>query len=386
MAFDMRPLRQRRVQQLDALLERHGLAALMISSADFFQFFSNLPIGTQAWERPFVLVLPRAGEPFAVVNRVAEHGMRMQIESGAAWIADLRCYSELAGAAREQVATLVIEGLRERGIAGVLGHDGALSIAPSLGGFELRNIAADLRPLRWIKHETEIAIMQAAAEMADWAMARLRDALRPGRLLQELDYQVSADTMAEAARRLPGENFQITKIVTLSGPGSASTDGDGAPTGAVVRANTPTVSVVVTRLNGYSVEVHRTFVCGRLPAEHALLLQCAIDINAAAVEQAFAGNRLSAIDAAAQQTAAKASFDRHLAHRAGHGIGVATHEFPEDIPINPRPIEQDEVFSLEPGLYVRGVGGFRIGDAVVAEARPRLLTAAPKRLADLVLG
>jgi Xaa-Pro dipeptidase len=76
---------------------------------------------------------------------------------------------------------------------------------------------------------------------------------------------------------------------------------------------------------------------------------------------------------------------QYFVHRAGHGIGTATHEFPEDLPINGRPIELNEVISLEPGLYVRGLGGVRFGDAVVADRKPRPLTTPAADLRDFIL-
>lgn len=85
------------------------------------------------------------------------------------------------------------------------------------------------------------------------------------------------------------------------------------------------------------------------------------------------------------KAAQAAGVDRYVTHRAGHGIGTATHEYPEDLPVNRRTIERGEVLSLEPGLYVAGLGGFRFGDAVVAEATPHVLTTAPKSMADVVL-
>ena len=84
-------------------------------------------------------------------------------------------------------------------------------------------------------------------------------------------------------------------------------------------------------------------------------------------------------------TAFKAGHYKYLVHRAGHGIGITTHEYPEDVPFNPRSIQENEVFSHEPGLYVKDVGGFRIGDIVVARDKPMVLTSMPKTLADCTL-
>jgi Xaa-Pro aminopeptidase/Xaa-Pro dipeptidase len=394
--FDLSGVKARRQAQFHAVMEQQDLAAVLISSTEFVQFRANIALSSFYWERPFILVLPRDGRPFAVINAVSEHGVRMQVESGQAWIDEVHAYSEIPRIRNRtwptaQLARMVTDMMVERGLdRGTLGVDVPThltsAIASQLPRVSLRNVSAALRQLRWVKHQDEIRIMQVAAEMADWGMAAVRESLKPGRLLQELDHSVAARMMEEAARRLPGENFHVAKVITLSGPAGSSPDGDGAPTGAVVQANVPTPCIVVTRLNGYSIEVHRTYVCGKPDARTAKLLQTSLALNQAALGQAYAGNRLSTIDEAVLEAAVAAGVDTYLTHRAGHGIGTATHEYPEDIPVNPRPIERGEVFSLEPGLYIRGLGGFRIGDAVVADTAPLVLTKAPKTMADLLLG
>ena len=393
--FDGAAVKQRRRRQFDELMTRHDLATIVISSSEFFQFYANLAISTFYWERPFALVVSRQGAAFAIVNAVAENGVRMQLEKGIPWIDDFAFYCEVpqvrSGAPlTAEFAKALAAAMTERGLdRGRIGYDArtgvTTSLTAALPGTTLHDVANDLKELRWVKHESEIRVMQMAADLGGWAMQTMRGELRPGRLLQELDQTVGARLMEEAARRVSGHNFLIAKIITLSGPASASTDGDGAPTGAVVQADVPTVSTIVTRLNGYSVEVHRTFWIGRPPPSQEAMLQAALRMNEAAIGQAFAGNRLSAIDEQAVKAARAAGVEHYVTHRAGHGIGTATHEYPEDLPVNRRTIERGEVLSLEPALYVAGLGGFRFGDAVVAEATPHVLTTAPKSMADVIL-
>lgn len=393
--FDMTALKERRRRQFDGLMARHDLAAIVISSGEFFQFYANFALSTYYWERPFALVVPRRGAPFAIVNAVAENGVRMQLDKGIPWVDDFSFYCEVplvrdGAPLTSEFAAALAHAMSMRDLdRGRIGYDvraGAVSaLIPALPGVTLHDMSDSLKELRWAKHASEIEILQTAADLGDWAMRRMREELRPGRLLQELDQTVGARLVEEAARRAPGHNFLIAKIITLSGPASASTDGDGAPTGAVVQADMPTVSTIVTRLNGYSVEVHRTFWIGRPSPAQAAILEAALHMNEAAIGQAFAGNTLAAIDEKVVRTAQAAGVARYVTHRAGHGIGTATHEYPEDLPVNRRTIEHGEVLSLEPGLYVAGLGGFRFGDAVVAEGAPRVLTRAPKAMADAVI-
>jgi Xaa-Pro aminopeptidase len=391
----MAELRRHRRHQIEELMRAKELAALLLSGNDYFQFCTNLPLGTFYWERPFALVIPSASPALAIVNAVAENGLRMQIERGAGWIDNLRVYSEVptAGKARRPADALVgllKDALTERGLTeSTIGIDARTGVTDSLGyalpSLRTVSVAPRLKALRQVKHPVEIETMRLAAEMCDWGMQQLRDELRPGRLIQQLDFTIGARMLEHAATVLDGENFQIQKIVTLSGSPSASTDGDGAPTGARIEAGVPTVCVIVARLNGYSVEMHRSFVCGTPTPEALNLLESGLRVSRAAVAEAYAGNRLSRIQEASSAVAEAGGLSHCFVHRAGHGIGTATHEFPEDIPINGRPIELNEVFSLEPGLYMRGLGGVRFGDAVVADRTPRPLTAPSEDVRDFIL-
>jgi Xaa-Pro aminopeptidase len=102
----------------------------------------------------------------------------------------------------------------------------------------------------------------------------------------------------------------------------------------------------------------------------------------AAIDAAMAGGPVSGIDRAARRVIEAAGFAPHLLHRSGHGIGVVQHDFPEDVPFNGRPLEAGELYAVEPGLYVPGVGGFRCADVVLVGERALRLPAPPKDIAS----
>jgi Xaa-Pro aminopeptidase len=72
MSFPMQGIRQKRVEQFRQLMRKRGLRAILISGNDNFHFFTNIQLSSHYWERPFVLVIPAEGEPFALVNKVSE--------------------------------------------------------------------------------------------------------------------------------------------------------------------------------------------------------------------------------------------------------------------------------------------------------------------------
>ena len=79
-------------------------------------------------------------------------------------------------------------------------------------------------------------------------------------------------------------------------------------------------------------------------------------------------------------------FGEFICHRTGHGMGighggaVTAHDFPHDTAIETRPLEANELYSVEPGIYLPGIGGFRHDDSVVVGDVPEVLTHTPRDL------
>jgi Xaa-Pro aminopeptidase len=387
MAFLGKKVFEYRRSMMRGLMARHDLDALAFTDADFFQFATNFHTDVRPWERPIMVVVPADGEPFAVMNELSTNHMRMARERGTVWVADVTFYAEhprLAGRLPllPQWPELVADVLSGHGLEkGRIGIDGGgpliKRVADLLGHLEFVPLVAGMRELRWVKHADEIALMRQAAALSDWAQDRFRENIRPGRLVQELDRAMDALMVEEGARRFPGENLEVG-CWTLSGPASASPHGDGAPTGKRIEKGHGLVNIVNPRLNGLKIENERTWFCGKPSAKQGTLYEVAREASAAGTAQAVTGNPVSAIDAAAQAVIEKAGFGENILHRTGHGMGTTGHEFPEDMAFNHRPLRAGEVYSSEPGIYVYGLGGFRIDDTVVVGEKPEVLTKAPR--------
>lgn len=88
-----------------------------------------------------------------------------------------------------------------------------------------------------------------------------------------------------------------------------------------------------------------------------------------------AGASCSSVDRAAREVFERHGLDSYAIHRSGHGIGLSPHEPPYLRFDNDEPLEKGMVVTIEPGIYVPGVGGFRHSDtAVVTSTGSELLT------------
>jgi Xaa-Pro aminopeptidase len=140
------------------------------------------------------------------------------------------------------------------------------------------------------------------------------------------------------------------------------------------------VNILIPRLNGLAIENERTFFCGQPSKEQLSLWTTARNATDAAINAAVSGQPVCAMDAAASAVIEKAGYAQHVLHRTGHAIGIQHHEYPEDMAFNHRPLLDNEVYSAESGLYVFGLGGFRLDDTVVVGSTPRVLTQTPKTI------
>ena len=388
MAFLGEPVRQARYAAMRALMDAEKLDALAFTSADFVQFATNFHTDVLPWERPIVCVVPREGQPFAVLNELSTNHWRFATEGGRLWVRDATFYAEHPRVERRiallpQWPELVAEKLRQAGLAaarigaeasgGMLGR--AVGLLPRAS---LHPVLDDMRALRWVKHADELALMREIATLTDWVQERYREAIRPGRLVLAMDMEMATRLAERGAEMFPEQHLEIMRCWTLSGPPSAAPHGDGKSASARIETGHGLVNIVVVRVNGLVVENERTWFCGRPEPRQRALFEAARAANEAACAAAVTGRPVSGIDSAAQAVIERAGFAEFILHRTGHGMGTLGHEFPADTAFNHRKLRAGEVFSAEPGLYVFGLGGFRHDDTVAVGDTPEILTKAPR--------
>jgi len=104
----------------------------------------------------------------------------------------------------------------------------------------------------------------------------------------------------------------------------------------------------------------------------------------AAIEAVKAGATCGAVDAAARGVLAAQDLDQHFVHSTGHGLGLEVHEDPRVAKGQKQILEPGNVVTIEPGVYVPGVGGIRIEDDVaVHEGSTEVLTRTPRDLIEI---
>jgi len=138
------------------------------------------------------------------------------------------------------------------------------------------------------------------------------------------------------------------------------------------------------RVNGYCADMTRTIVVGHASDEHRAIYGAVLAANLAGIEAVRAGVAGREVDAAAREVLVAAGYGEHFIHGLGHGVGLEVHELPGVGPRSDGTLNAGSVITIEPGVYVPGLGGVRIEDLVVVEERcGRVLTRSPKDLIEL---
>jgi Xaa-Pro aminopeptidase len=242
------------------------------------------------------------------------------------------------------------------------------------GGASPVDAAGVVEGLRAVKDEDELGLIRAAAEVTNEAYRRL--ASEPFRGRREVDL---AWRMRELFHELGAEEEAFPTIVA-SGPNGALPHAE--PGERIVQDGDLVVIDAGAALGGYCADCTRTFACGEIPVE----LRRAYDVCLAAQEAGVAAVRAGAlareVDAAARNLIEASEFAGSFGHGLGHGVGVEVHEAPSlRAEAGETRLEAGNVVTIEPGIYLEGLGGVRIEDLlVVTDDGAEVLTSFPKEL------
>jgi Xaa-Pro dipeptidase len=147
----------------------------------------------------------------------------------------------------------------------------------------------------------------------------------------------------------------------------------------------PHVSVINCRVNGYGAEIERSFFLNSVPEAAKRPFEVTMEARRIAFERTRPGELMSEVDRTVRDHLEKHGYGDALLHRTGHSFGVTGHEAPFLAVAYERTIEPGMLFSIEPGVYLPGLGGFRHSDTVLVTGDGNVsLTTADDRLEDLV--
>jgi Xaa-Pro aminopeptidase len=276
-----------------------------------------------------------------------------------------------------EATTNVISGLRQGACAIQAEH---ITVA-ELDSFEkllaptrLVRTTGLIGKLRERKDETEIALIRKAIRIQQDALSAILPTITPG----ETEMAVAA--RLEAEMKLRGSTEPGFTTIVASGPNGSLPHYRAGP--AKIARNKPILIDWGAVYKGYHGDMTRVFTLGKWPAKIAEIYQIVLDAQEKAAEALAPGRRAHEIDAIARDHIRAAGYGDQFGHGLGHGMGMKGHEDPRLNPLFPDSnLETGHVVTVEPGIYLPGIGGVRLeDDYVITPTGARNLCSMPKDL------
>ena len=359
-----------RIAQLRAILDTEGVDAIALVPGTSMVYFTGIELHLS--ERPTIALFTRDGlfyilprlENLKLVNRP-----------------DLGAQAFLWGDEEGHLGAFT-RALDELGLRGKkLGVDGMTmrvsewlifaNLDPTL---KVHPVERALTLIRAHKQPDEIAAFREAIAISERALGRLMAEAQPGMTEQQIAARLNALQAEEGSAVLAFESLVQT--------GENSANPHGSTTDRVLQAEDFLLIDFGCKVNGYPADITRTFCLGTPTAEMQTIYDLVLAANRAAVAVAAPGVPMGRLDHAAREVITAGGYGEYFTHRTGHGLGLDGHEPIPQIAANvPDMLETGMMFTIEPGIYVPGLGGVRIEDNVlVTETGLEVLTQFPRTL------
>lgn len=232
--------------------------------------------------------------------------------------------------------------------------------------------------IRSVKSIEEIQAIRKAVSLADEAFHHACNILRPGMTEKEVAWEI------ESFMRTYGAEKVAFDLIVASGPNSALPHARASD--KPIREGEPIVIDIGCVVDGYCSDLTRTVILGKADERFREVYSIVLKAQGRAEKAIRAGMRARRADAFARRVIEKAGYGPHFGHGLGHGIGLAVHEKPAVSRTSKDILQEGNVITVEPGIYISGWGGVRLEDiVVVGRDGVEILTRSPKGLKFAVL-
>ncbi|HNS50711.1 MAG TPA: Xaa-Pro peptidase family protein [Anaerolineae bacterium] len=364
-----------RMQQLQAAVRAQGVDLFLVSAESSIYYLTGVVYVPM--ERPFFILVRPEGQALLLVPALEQEHL-----SAAPNVGDVRHYWDYPSPSGEgwpDRLREMLDGVRTLGVEPSLPQE----VAVALHDLAPRTLPL-VETLRLRKSPAEVQMLRRAASYADMGMAKVLAASYHG--VSELElFSLGRSVQLDIVKSTAFDAL-TTSTLTASWPAPASAMPHGVPSPGDRLLDGPHIALSLMRVNGYAAECERTYFLAPPTAQMKEMFA----VMRAARERAFAllrpGVPCATIDEAANGFLRDEGLGGYLLHRTGHGFGLGGHEGPWLAAGSSDVLEPNMLVSVEPGIYLPGVGGFRHSDTLLITGDGfEKLTRAPETLDELVI-
>jgi Xaa-Pro aminopeptidase len=229
---------------------------------------------------------------------------------------------------------------------------------------------------RWVKDDDELGILRAAQEATDQAFEEILDRVAIG-----VSERGLARGLEDAMRRAGADGLAFEPIVAF---GEQAAEPHHEPRHRLLREGDVIKLDFGALVGGYHADMTRTIAFGAPSPELRKIHDVVRQAQEAGIDAVRAGVTGGEVDSAARSVIQGAGYGERFTHGLGHGVGLEIHEGPSLRREGTDVLPVGAVVTVEPGIYVPGLGGVRIEDSVeVTEHGCRVLGTATRELIEL---
>jgi len=227
--------------------------------------------------------------------------------------------------------------------------------------------------LRVPKSASEIDRIKKAVEIAESSFEEVLPSLGAG--VRENQWALEL----ECAMRKAGSGPMPFDIIVASGKNGAMPH--AKTTGKTIKKSEMVTVDFGASYEGYNCDTTITLSVGKPSKQMEGVHQVVLEAHDMAIEAAKEGIELKRLDSVARKHIEKRGYGKYFGHGLGHGVGLSVHEEPSISQLSEGYLEAGSVVTIEPGIYIPGVGGVRIEDMILVQPDGvEVLTRLPKYL------
>ncbi|HEY3084845.1 MAG TPA: Xaa-Pro peptidase family protein [Candidatus Dormibacteraeota bacterium] len=379
-----------RRESVAAGMQAAGLDALAVfypARVAYLTGFHHIPT-----ERPIALIVGSSGQSSLIVPAVEkEHA-----ESATA-VDQVRIYFEYPGAEHPmETVSEVLTEMNARSHRTGADHDGYVPYwgyrgprLSDLTGAEPVDSEMIVESLRRVKSEAELSCIQLSCDWAVRGHRRMQGAIQAGKTEMECYTPAATETLFEMVHEMPGwrpRGNDDSGFIAMFVAGRSTAMPHGFVKGHGIQPGDVLVSGAGANIDGYRSELERTMIVGDPTPEQERAFGAMLALQSRAIEVMAPGVTAGEVELATVRLAEELGVAGNLRHHVGHSIGLEGHEAPFLDRGDDAVLEPGMVFTVEPGVYVKELGGFRHSDTVViTPGGRRVMTDYPRELKDLVV-
>jgi Xaa-Pro dipeptidase len=371
-----------RLQALQANVGRAGLDLFIVSAFDSIYYLTGA--GFEPLERPFFLFVRPERPPGLLVPKLDQEHMKKAHNIPAENIHTYWEYPAPAGRSWPDRLRDHISDAQQVGVEPTLRQE----IAQQLRGYTIR-VEPLVERLRLVKSAAEIDMIRRAAGYADFGVERLLAASYFGATVAE-GFAETRTVTSRIIREIPDWEPLTTKVVMATWAAPYSAMPHSVPDLNDRLGEGPHVALVLTRVNGYAAESERTYFTAPPSPDARQAFAAMMEARRIAFGMIRPGLACSELDGKVNEFLRSEGYgeeDQRL-HRMGHGFGLGNHEAPWIAAGSEDQLAANMVISVEPGIYLRDIGGVRHSDTVLVTNTKdghELLTKVPMDIESLTI-